>query len=80
MDRTRFFIRTSAIYALVGAFIGSHMAGGGGLQLSAIHAHILVVGWLSLFAFGVFYKVFPIPKESKLAAAHVWTSFSVYSD
>ncbi|RDY72065.1 hypothetical protein ACJA3J_20040 [Halobacillus sp. SY10] len=75
MDRTRFFVRVAAIYALIGAFMGSHMAGGGGLQLSAIHAHILVVGWLSLFAFGVYYRVFSIPKDSKLATAHVWTSF-----
>lgn len=75
MDRTRFFVRVSALYALAGAFMGSHMAGGGGLQLSAIHAHILVVGWLSLFAFGIYYKVFSIPKDSKLATAHVWTSF-----
>lgn len=75
MDRTRFLVKTSAVYAFIGAFIGSHMAGGGGLQLSAIHAHILVVGWLSLFAFAMFYKVFPIPKDSKLATAHVWSSF-----
>lgn len=75
MDRTRFFVRTSAIYALIGAFIGSHMAGGGGLELSAIHAHILVVGWLSLFAFAIYYKVFNIPKNSKLSIVHVWSSF-----
>ncbi|MGP4068605.1 hypothetical protein [Halobacillus sp. B29] len=75
MDRTRFFVRVSAIYALIGAFMGSHMAGGGGLDLSAIHAHILVVGWLSLFAFAIYYKVFSIPKDSKLSLIHVWSSF-----
>ncbi|UOQ95227.1 hypothetical protein MUO14_10020 [Halobacillus shinanisalinarum] len=75
MDRTRFFVRVSAIYALIGAFMGSHMAGGGGYQLTAVHAHILVVGWLSLFAFAIYYKVFSIPKDSKLAKVHVWTSF-----
>ncbi|MBA2175112.1 hypothetical protein H0266_09425 [Halobacillus locisalis] len=75
MDRTRFFVRVAAIYALIGAFMGSHMAGGGGLQLSAIHAHILVVGWLSLFAFGIYYRVFSIPKDSKLSIVHVWSSF-----
>ncbi|MFD2923548.1 hypothetical protein [Halobacillus naozhouensis] len=75
MDRTRFFIRVSAIYALIGAFMGSHMAGGGGYQLTAVHAHILVVGWLSLFAFGMYYKMFSIPKDSKLSKVHVWTSF-----
>ncbi|MBM7551929.1 hypothetical protein [Thalassobacillus pellis] len=75
MDRTRFFIRVSAIYALIGAFIGSHMAGSGGYEFRAVHAHILVVGWLSLFAFAIYYKVFQIPKTSKLATFHVWTAF-----
>jgi hypothetical protein len=75
MDRTRFLIRLSAIYAFVGAFIGSHMAGGGGYGFKAIHAHILVVGWLSLFSFGMYYKVFSIPKNSKLASIHIWSSF-----
>ncbi|MCP3027425.1 hypothetical protein [Halobacillus sp. A5] len=75
MDRTRFFVRVAAIYALIGSFMGSHMAGGGSYQLNAVHAHILVVGWLSLFAFAIFYKVFPIPKTSKLAKFHVWSSF-----
>ncbi|MFD1019939.1 hypothetical protein [Thalassobacillus hwangdonensis] len=75
MDRTRFLLRTSAIYALIGAFIGSHMAGAGGYEFRAVHAHILVVGWLSLFAFAMYYRVFRIPKDSKLATFHVYTAF-----
>ncbi|WP_181347648.1 hypothetical protein [Thalassobacillus sp. CUG 92003] len=75
MDRTRFFVRVAALYALLGAYIGSHMAGAGGYELKTVHAHILVVGWLSLFSFGIFYKVFNIPKNSKLSLVHVWTSF-----
>lgn len=75
MNRTRFLLRTSAIYALIGTFIGSHMAGAGSMLFRAIHAHILVVGWLSLFAFAVFYRMFVIPKSSKLATVHVWTAF-----
>lgn len=75
MDRTNFLVKTSAIYALIGAFIGSHMAGSGGYVFQAIHAHILVVGWLTLFAFAIYYRVFTIPKNSKLAFLHVWTAF-----
>ncbi len=55
--------------------MGSHMAGAGSMMLRAIHAHILVVGWLSLFAFAIFYRVYAIPKHSKLATLHVWTAF-----
>ncbi|HLS36263.1 MAG TPA: hypothetical protein VK061_08505 [Bacillota bacterium] len=66
-------LRFSAVFALLGAFIGSHMAGAGTFEFLSIHAHILVVGWLSLFAFAVFYKIFT-PANEKLAAAHVWTA------
>lgn len=74
MNRVKIFIRFAAIYAVIGAFIGGHMAGAGSHLFRPIHAHILLVGWLSLFAFGVFYALFAIPKKSKLAKFHVWTA------
>lgn len=67
-------LRFSAIYAFVGAFLGSHMAGAGGYSFRAIHAHILVVGWLSLFAFSTYYRLYKVPADSKLAFLHVWTA------
>lgn len=66
-------LRFSALYALLGAFLGSHMAGSGGYELLSIHAHILVVGWLSLFAWAVYYKVFR-RKKTLLATLHVWSA------
>ncbi|MBM7097041.1 MULTISPECIES: hypothetical protein [Alteribacter] len=74
MNRTRTLLRFAALFALVGTFIGSHMAGAGSYALRPMHAHILVVGWLSLFAFAVFYRLFPIPKDSKLAKVQVWSA------
>ncbi|MCK0471210.1 hypothetical protein [Halalkalibacter sp. APA_J-10(15)] len=74
MNRTKLLLRFSAVYAVIGVFIGGHMAGAGSYMFRAIHAHILVVGWLSLFAFAAFYALFKIPKSSKLAAVHVWTA------
>lgn len=49
------------------------MAGSGGYQYLTVHAHILVVGWLSLFAFAVFYKVFK-PAPTILATLQVWSA------
>ncbi|CDQ41066.1 MULTISPECIES: hypothetical protein [Virgibacillus] len=66
-------LRFSAIFAVIGAFIGSHMAGAGGYEFRTVHAHILVVGWLTLFAWAVYYKVFP-PANKLLATLHVWTA------
>ncbi|WP_203363883.1 hypothetical protein [Bacillus sp. REN10] len=67
-------VRFAAIFGFVGAVLGSHMAGAGSYAFRPIHAHILVVGWLSLFAFSAFYRMYQVPKESKLAGAHVWSA------
>lgn len=65
-------IRFSAIFGLIGAILGAHMAGAGSLAFRPVHAHILVVGWLSLFSWGIYYKAFRV-KTSKLIAAQGWT-------
>ncbi|WP_335871020.1 hypothetical protein [Bacillus sp. 2205SS5-2] len=74
MSHATLLLRISAIYALIGAFMGSHMAGAGSYEFRPIHAHILVVGWLSLFAFSTYYRLYDVPKKSKLAFLHVWTA------
>lgn len=66
-------IRLASIFGLIGAFLGSHMAGSGSYQFRPIHAHILVVGWLSVFAWGVYYRIFKV-KSQKLVAIHGWTA------
>lgn len=70
---SKWFIRISALYALLGAFLGSHMAGSKDYSMLPGHSHILVVGWLSLFAYGIFYYVFPTPSMRKIAAVQAWT-------
>lgn len=66
-------IRTGALFGLLGAYLGSHMAGAGSYALRPIHAHILLVGWLSLFVYGLFYKLYKI-KSPTLVAVHGWTA------
>lgn len=72
---SRILLRFSAIFALVGVFLGSHMAGDGNYAFKSTHAHILVVGWLSLFAWAIFYKIFR-PDNKILAIIHVWTAIT----
>jgi hypothetical protein len=74
LQYSKWLIRLSAIYAVVGGMIGSHMAGSKDYYLTPLHAHILVVGWLTLFAYGVFYRIFPVPKYTGLAKMHVFAS------
>lgn len=53
-------IRFAAIFGLFGTFLGSQMSGDMDYSLRPIHAHVLLVGWLSVFAWGIFYKVYTI--------------------
>ncbi|WP_213424035.1 hypothetical protein [Bhargavaea massiliensis] len=65
-------MRIAAIFGLIGTVLGSHMAGSGSYAFRPIHAHILLVGWLSLFAWGVFYNLYAI-RSQKLVAIQGWT-------
>lgn len=66
-------VRVGALFGLLGAYLGSHMAGAGSYALRPIHAHILLVGWLSLFVYGLFYKLYKV-KFPKLVAFHGWSA------
>lgn len=65
-------IRIAAIFGLIGTVLGSHMAGSGSYAFRPIHAHILLVGWLSVFSWGMFYKVYKV-RAKKLVTFHGWT-------
>lgn len=62
-------IQFSAIFGFLGTYLGSHMAGQMDYALRPIHAHILLVGWLSVFAWGVFYRLYTV-KYKKLVTVH----------
>ena len=63
----------AGLFGLIGSVMGAHMAGSGSYALRPIHAHILVVGWLSLFSWSIFYKVFEV-KYNALSKFHVWSA------
>lgn len=55
-------IRFAAICGFIGVFLGSKMSGNMDYSLRPIHAHLLLVGWLSVFAWGIFYYTVPVTK------------------
>ncbi|MEK5058388.1 MULTISPECIES: hypothetical protein [unclassified Paenibacillus] len=64
-------IRFAALFGILGTFIGSQMSGSMDYSMRPIHAHILLVGWLSVFAFGIFYKVYKV-RSKMLVAVQGW--------
>lgn len=67
LNYSKWLIRTAVVFSIVGAILGSDMAGRQDYSLIPVHSHILVVGWLSLFAYGIFYYVFPTPEKLRIA-------------
>ncbi|MGM8214580.1 hypothetical protein ACLIA0_03295 [Bacillaceae bacterium W0354] len=72
-NHSQTLLRLASIFGVIGAILGAHMAGAGSYAFRPVHAHILVVGWLSLFAWAVYYKVFQ-SKSSILTKLHVWSA------
>ncbi|TDQ40727.1 hypothetical protein [Aureibacillus halotolerans] len=66
-------IRFSTFFGLFGTFLGAQMAGSMDYALRPVHAHILLVGWLSVFAWGIFYKVYTV-KYKRLVTIHSITA------
>lgn len=64
-------IRYAALFGIFGTYLGSKMSGEMDYSLRPIHAHILLVGWLSVFAWGIFYKAYKV-RYKKLVAVHGW--------
>src|SRR5699024_11436557 len=65
-------IRFASIMGMIGSVLCSHMAGAGSGAFKPVHAYILVVGWLSVFAWGIYYKAYRT-KARKLMTAQGWT-------
>lgn len=70
---SQILLRFAGIFGVIGAILGAHMAGSGSYAFRPIHAHILVVGWLSLFAWAVYYKVFQT-SQTVLTKVQVWSA------
>jgi len=61
--------RLAVLYGLFGMVMGEIMGMSGDHSQMPVHAHINVLGWVSLALFGVFYKLWPSAAAGKLPAA-----------
>jgi len=66
------FIQIAVVYLVLGAMLGLAMGISGKFTLTPVHAHLLLVGWLSLAMAGVIYHLYPAAGRTGLAKAHFW--------
>ena len=60
------------LLAIAGMIWGIVMAASGDHSAMPAHAHLNLLGWVSLFLFGIFYHLHPAIDRSRTASIQVW--------
>jgi hypothetical protein len=63
---------SAVLLAVAGMVWGLVMAMSGDHSTMPAHAHLILLGWVSLFLFGIFYHLHPSIDRSKTALIQVW--------
>jgi hypothetical protein len=71
--RSRTWFRLAALYFALGVMLGVTMGASGDHSLFAVHAHINLLGWVSMALFGVIGALHPSMTEGRAAAVQFWT-------
>jgi len=66
------FIKVAVLYFALGVLLGNYMGAKLDFSLSSVHAHINLLGWVSLALAGVVYTLYPVAGKSRLALFHFW--------
>lgn len=66
------FIRIAVVYFVLAVILGITMGIIQKFELTTVHAHLNLLGWVSLTLFGLIYHHYPRAGENKLATVHFW--------
>ena len=64
------FFAVAALCVTIGMAWGIQMSASGNHVLSGAHAHLNLVGWVTMGMFGLYYHVVPAAAERSLAKVH----------
>ena len=70
----RWFLRVAVIYALVAMLLGIVMGISQDHSQMPTHAHLNLVGWVSMAIYALVYRQYPSASQSRLALAHFWVA------
>lgn len=64
------FLRLSVLFVVLGVSLGYWMGATHNFTVSPVHAHINLLGWVSMFLYGLFYRSFPDAGRGWLPKVH----------
>jgi hypothetical protein len=70
MEKT--FLKIASVYFTVGVLVGLVMGIIHDFRFTSVHAHINLLGWVSMAISGLIYHFYPQAAKTKLAKAHFW--------
>jgi cbb3-type cytochrome oxidase subunit 1 len=66
------FLKAAVIYFTIGVLMGITMGIIHDFRLTSVHAHVNLLGWVSMAIFGLIYHFYPQAATTKLAKSHFW--------
>ncbi|MDU0203626.1 MULTISPECIES: cytochrome-c oxidase [Paenibacillus] len=66
------FLKIAAIYITLAVLLGMLMGIIQDFRLASVHAHLNLLGWVSMAIFGLIYHFYPHAAETRLAKLHFW--------
>jgi cbb3-type cytochrome oxidase subunit 1 len=66
------FLRIAVVYFVVAISIGLYMGITSNFTQVPVHAHLNLLGWVSMALFGLIYQAHPGAGQTKLATWHFW--------
>jgi len=70
----RWFLRIAVVYALVAMLLGITMGMREDFTQAPTHAHLNLVGWVSMALYALIYRQYPAAAQSRLAMLHFWVA------
>ena len=64
------FLRLAVVFIVIGVSLGYYMGATQNFTASAVHAHINLLGGVSMFLYGLFYRANPEAADGWLPKAH----------
>jgi hypothetical protein len=68
----RSFLKIAVVYVVVGAALGVYMGSTENFAEAPVHAHVMLLGWVTLALAGIVYHLYPAAAETALAKLHFW--------
>ena len=66
------WLKLAVLYLVIGVAMGIGMGATENFTLRPVHAHVNLLGWVTLALAGLIYTLFPHAAQSRLARIHFW--------